>query len=256
MPEPLVSSVQVRSVGGHESVSVWLRGKLVGALIVGEGEGELLRTQLLATYSLTTLLAERDALKATIERVRVVIERPLRSKSWLRHEVRDALGPAPKTFAAPGSADSWKAAAMESDELGSEYAERCAMLEATLADVAKGSTHELVRHLLEKLIAAEKSASNAEVIAASWKRPCERAEATLEKVRSWCAEWYHCMSPEAREQLSTALGESVTVLHMRPEKHLAQVIAEQTQTLPPGVEVRLATDEEQREALDRAARGD
>ncbi len=99
---------------------------------------------------------------------------------------------------------------------------------------------------LDQLRSRVVSKHNAMMMAA---RRADAASATLDRVRSWAADWYHCMSPAAREQLDSALGESTARLHMRAEQHLAEVIAEQT--LPPGVEVRMATDAEQREALDR-----
>jgi tellurite resistance protein len=44
---------------------------------------------------------------------------------------------------------------------------RVAQLEATLDDVARGSTHELVRYLLEKVIAAEKRSTQLEAVHAA-----------------------------------------------------------------------------------------
>ena len=45
----LVSSVRVERHGGaHEGVTVWLRGAQVGALTVGEGDGQQLRRLLLS----------------------------------------------------------------------------------------------------------------------------------------------------------------------------------------------------------------
>jgi hypothetical protein len=40
---PLVTSVKVESRGGHEHVSIWVRGQLVGRLVVGPGDGERMR---------------------------------------------------------------------------------------------------------------------------------------------------------------------------------------------------------------------
>lgn len=44
----LVSSVLVHTDGAHERVSVWLQGMHVGSLLVGEGQGQRLRTLLLS----------------------------------------------------------------------------------------------------------------------------------------------------------------------------------------------------------------
>jgi hypothetical protein len=46
--EPFITSVDVRcSRGGHEYVSVWIRGQSVGTLCVGKGDGQALRELLL-----------------------------------------------------------------------------------------------------------------------------------------------------------------------------------------------------------------
>lgn len=48
MTEPFITSVDVRcSRGGHEYVSVWIRGQNVGTLCVGKGDGQALREVLL-----------------------------------------------------------------------------------------------------------------------------------------------------------------------------------------------------------------
>ncbi len=42
-----ITSVRVETVGAHEHVSVWVRGQLVGTLIVGPGDGERIKNALL-----------------------------------------------------------------------------------------------------------------------------------------------------------------------------------------------------------------
>jgi hypothetical protein len=49
-PVRLVSSVRVEPRGIHEHVSVWVQGALAGTLIVGPGQGELLRSLLLVGH--------------------------------------------------------------------------------------------------------------------------------------------------------------------------------------------------------------
>jgi hypothetical protein len=46
MPEDFITSVKVEPHGGHENVQVWVRGELVGALIVGLGDGERIKNAL------------------------------------------------------------------------------------------------------------------------------------------------------------------------------------------------------------------
>lgn len=50
-PKPFVTSVDVRpgGGGGHEYVTIWIRGQNVGTLCVGTGDGEELRALLAAT---------------------------------------------------------------------------------------------------------------------------------------------------------------------------------------------------------------
>ncbi len=42
-----ITSVRVETIGIHEHVSVWVRGQLVGTLIVGDGDGERIKNALL-----------------------------------------------------------------------------------------------------------------------------------------------------------------------------------------------------------------
>lgn len=44
--KPFISSVQVETFGAHEHVRVWVRGQLVGTLVVGKGDGERMRAAL------------------------------------------------------------------------------------------------------------------------------------------------------------------------------------------------------------------
>jgi hypothetical protein len=47
MPKDFITSVKVATHGGHENVQVWVRDELVGALIVGPGDGERIKNALL-----------------------------------------------------------------------------------------------------------------------------------------------------------------------------------------------------------------
>ena len=52
---------------------------------------------------------------------------------------------------------------------GTEYERRIAQLEATLDDISRGSTHELVRYWIEKTVAIEARVQRAAALAQAWR---------------------------------------------------------------------------------------
>ncbi|MEE9395219.1 MAG: hypothetical protein V3W41_22230 [Planctomycetota bacterium] len=53
--KPLISSVRVERLGGHEHVHVWTRGAKSGVLIVGVGEGVGVGVRLLGPEAMWTI---------------------------------------------------------------------------------------------------------------------------------------------------------------------------------------------------------
>jgi hypothetical protein len=208
---PLVSSVVVHREGAHEAVNVWVRGQLVGKLLVGEGQGEPLRTQLLAVVSLKSLLAERGELQALLATAEArVVE--LTAKLAAVHELAELQEePARRVWRAllaeipafripitgPGSHVADLAALRAEQEDNERLEARIAELEATL---------ERVRALFPNNAQAWVITSDA---------------------------WYAAIKPAPAQ----------------PQTIYPPVFAEEL----AGVQLRPATDAEQREALDRAA---
>lgn len=63
MTTPFISSVKIETRGAHEHVHIWVRGQLVGTLVVSPGDGDRIKQALLGAVLRETarLLSVEDA---------------------------------------------------------------------------------------------------------------------------------------------------------------------------------------------------